>query len=57
LTKVKVIGAYVDGNGPGSIIELSDKQADHLEKVGYVEKVMEQEKPKPKQNSNQKSKK
>ena len=35
MVKVKVIGAYVDGHGPGSIVEVDEKTADYLERIGY----------------------
>lgn len=37
MTKVKVIGAYVNGHGPGSLIDVDEKSAKYLERVGYGE--------------------
>jgi hypothetical protein len=45
--KVRVIGAYVDGYAPGNDIELDEKSAAHLEKIGYVKRV-EAKKQEPK---------
>lgn len=37
--KVEVIGAEVDGNPVGSMIEIAEKSANSLEKRGYVKYV------------------
>lgn len=50
-TKVKVIGAYVDGSAPGTVISVEEKSANHLVKIGYAEKVAEDPKPKSKAKS------
>jgi hypothetical protein len=34
--KVEVVGAYVDGHGPGSIISVDEKSAKYLESIGYA---------------------
>jgi hypothetical protein len=44
--KVKVVGAYVDGHGPGSIISVDGEVANYLEKLGYGEIQKDVEKPK-----------
>jgi hypothetical protein len=46
--KVKVVGAYVDGRGPGSIISVDEKSARYLESIGYGEIQKDVEKPKEK---------
>lgn len=43
--KVEVTGAYVDGSAPGSVIEVEEKSAKYLEKVGYAKVIKE---PQPK---------
>lgn len=45
MTKVKVIGAYVNGKGPGSIVDVDEKTALYLEKIGYGE-ITKVEEPK-----------
>lgn len=54
--KVKVAGAYVDGNAPGSVISIEEKSAAHLESIGYVEKVAVEKKPEPKPKAKPKKK-
>jgi hypothetical protein len=44
--KVKVVGSYVDGHGPGSLISVDEKSAKYLESVGYGEIQKDVEKPK-----------
>jgi hypothetical protein len=44
--KVKVVGAFVDGHGPGSIISVDGEVANYLEKLGYGEIQKDVEKPK-----------
>ncbi|MEK4178561.1 hypothetical protein NSQ61_03045 [Aeribacillus sp. FSL K6-1121] len=39
---VEVVGAVVDGNQPGSKIEIDERSAKHLEKIGYV-RILAQE--------------
>lgn len=61
MVKVKVIGAYVNEHGPGSIVEVDDKTADYLERIGYGKKQVEteeapKESPKPKAKAKAKSK-
>ncbi len=64
--KVEVTGAYVDGQGPGSIVTVDEKVAEHLERNGYGKKVEEpktskteakEEEPKPKRRTRKKAKK
>lgn len=38
--KVKVLNAYVDGKGPGEELSMDNRSADHLESIGYVEKIV-----------------
>lgn len=45
MKSVKVIGAYVDGHGPGSIVSVDEKTANYLERIGYGE-IVEVEEPK-----------
>lgn len=54
MVKVKVIGAYVDGHGPGSLIEVDEKSAKYLERVGYGE--IKKEEPKADEKKTTKSK-
>ncbi|PAE24072.1 hypothetical protein [Bacillus sp. 7894-2] len=64
MAKVKVIGAYVDGHGPGSIVEVNDKTAAYLERIGYgkiqveteQKEAKEEPKSKPKAKAKSKSK-
>lgn len=37
--KVKILNATIDGKGPGEIISIDEKSADHYEKIYYVERV------------------
>lgn len=37
--KVEVTGAIVDGKFPGEQLEVEEKSADYLEKIGYVKKL------------------
>lgn len=41
--KVEITGAYVDGHGPGSTIEVDQKTAEYLERLGYGKIVVEAE--------------
>jgi hypothetical protein len=36
MVSVEVLGAYVGGKGPGSIIEVTAAQAAHLISIGYA---------------------
>lgn len=45
MVNVKVIGAYVNGQGPGSIVSVDEKSAKYLERIGYGE-IVEVEEPK-----------
>ena len=56
MAKIKVLEAVVNGHGFGSILTVTDKEADYLEKIGYAERVVEQEKPQPKAAPKQKPK-
>jgi hypothetical protein len=42
--KVEVLGAYVDGQGPGSIVSVDEKSAMQLKSIGYVKIVEEPKK-------------
>lgn len=42
--KVRVLSAVVDGNGEGSEITISEAEAKHLAKIGYVEILAEESK-------------
>lgn len=44
--KVEVVGAYVDGHGPGSIVSVDEKSAKYLESIGYGKIIEDVEKPK-----------
>lgn len=46
MPKVKVTGAYVNGHGPGTTIEVDEKSAKYLERVGYGEILKSTEEPK-----------
>lgn len=46
--KIEVVGAYVDGHAPGSVIEVEEKSAKQLERVGYAKVVKEAPKAAPK---------
>lgn len=48
MIKVEVIGAYVNEHGPGSIVEVDEKTANYLERIGYGKKLVETVKPEPK---------
>ena len=37
--KIEVVGAYVDGHGPGSIIEVEENSAKYLVEIGYAKPV------------------
>lgn len=37
--KVRVLNATVDGKGPGELITISEKSAQHLESIRYVARV------------------
>lgn len=37
--KVRVLNATVDGKGPGEIISVTEKAADHLESIRYVARI------------------
>lgn len=63
--KVKVVGAYVDGHGPGSILSVDGETANYLERIGYgeiqkaedrVEKPKEEKADEPKAKAKSKSK-
>ncbi len=41
MVKVKVLAAVVDGNRAGAVIDVSEKDAARLERIGYVERVAE----------------
>jgi hypothetical protein len=43
---VKVLGAYVDGHGPGSEVSIDERTAEHLVKIGYVKRVEAKVQPK-----------
>jgi hypothetical protein len=38
-SKIEVVGAYVDGHGPGSIIEVEENSARYLVEIGYAKPV------------------
>jgi hypothetical protein len=38
-SKIEVVGAYVDGHGPGSIIEVEENSAKYLVEIGYAKPV------------------
>lgn len=42
--KVEVLGAYVDGNAPGSTIEIDERSAKHFESIGYVRVIKAEKK-------------
>lgn len=48
---VRVVGAYVDGNAPGTQINVEEKSAKYLEKIGYAKIVKEAPKPAPKKKA------
>lgn len=55
--KVKVTGAFVDGNAPDSTVSIEEDSAKYLESIGYVEVQKEtksEEKPKSKSKSKSK---
>lgn len=39
MVKVRVLNATVDGKGPGEIVSVSEKSADHLESIRYAVRV------------------
>lgn len=45
--KIEVTGAYIDGNAPGTQIDVEEKSAIHLEKIGYAKIVKETPKKAP----------
>lgn len=53
--KVKTIGAVFNGQPIGSTIELSEVEAKHYEKLGYVEVIKEKPKATPKADEKGKS--
>lgn len=55
MTKVKVTGAYVNGHGPGSTIEVDDKSAKYLERIGYGEIQKTKEEPKVEEKAEKKA--
>lgn len=44
--KVKTVGAIINGQPIGSTIEMTEAEAKHYEKLGYVE-IIEEAKPGP----------
>lgn len=46
--KIEVLGAVIDGHTKGSTLEVEEKSADYLEKIGYARKLKAAEKPKEK---------
>lgn len=53
--RVEVMGAYVDGNAPGTTINVEEKSAKYLESIGYVKRTEEKQKPKPEPKAEKKS--
>lgn len=45
MTKIKVLDAVINGNGAGAVIDVTEREADHLVKIGYAERVAEPVKP------------
>lgn len=45
-SKIEVVGAYVDGHGPGSIIEVEENSAKYLVEIGYANPVKKESAPK-----------
>jgi hypothetical protein len=57
-SKIEVVGAYVDGHGPGSIIEVEENSAKYLVEIGYAKLVKKESAPKkPAAKAKSKSKK
>jgi hypothetical protein len=57
-SKIEVVGAYVDGHGPGSIIEVEENSAKYLVEIGYAKPVKKESAPKkPAAKAKSKSKK
>lgn len=48
MAKVEIVGAFINGNAPGTTVEVSDKEAAHLESIGYAHVVKETPKPRSK---------
>lgn len=49
--KIEVVGAYIDGHAPGSKIDVEEKSANHLERIGYAKIVKGEPKPSPRKKA------
>lgn len=44
---IEVVGAVVDGHGPGEKVSVDEKSAAYLERIGYAKVVKEEPKKAP----------